>query len=292
MTSKTYQIGDAQVTRVTEMVRSQAVPATLFPKYDDTFFQEHKDWLLRGSMTADGQFLMTSMHTWIVRTGKHTILIDTACGNGKERPQYPMFHRLHNPYLERLKEAGVSPEQVDFVLLTHLHADHVGWNTRLESGRWVSTFPNAKFVFSKSEYEFYADPEHVQPLSAAVFEESVQPVIDSGQAIMIAAEGSEFIDGLAFHRTAGHSYDHASISLSSKGQEALFAGDIMHHPLQVYQPDWNSMYCEFQDQAKESRSWVLDYVVDRQATYFSSHFPDNSAGTVTRKGEDFGWNYV
>ena len=287
---KHYRIGKAIVTRVTEQVLDAIPAGFLIPEWDDQVAQENAAWMAPQHMSTDRQNLILSIHTWVVKTERHTILIDTASGNGKERPLNPIFHRLDTPYLERLADAGVHPDEVDFVLTTHLHIDHVGWNTVLKDGAWVPTFKNAKYVFSKDEYAFYADPVNVRPPSAGVFEDSVQPVVDAGLAVMVDADGVESIEGLAFHRTKGHSFDHLSISLSSEGEHALFSGDVMHNPIQIARPAWNSVFCEFQDDARLSRKWALDYAADKEAMFFSSHFAGSSAGRIVREGDAYTWH--
>jgi glyoxylase-like metal-dependent hydrolase (beta-lactamase superfamily II) len=284
-----YQVGRATINRVTELVLPTIPTTFLFPEWDPAVMPRDLDWLDSGNISSDGQTLALSVHSWVVRTDQHTIVIDTGAGNGKDRPLNTIFHHLDTPYLSRLEAAGVAREDVDFVLITHLHVDHVGWNTVREGDRWVPTFPNAKYVFSKAEYEFYADPANVQTPSAGVLEDSVKPVIDAGLAILIDADSPPLLEGLKFHSTKGHSYDHLSISLESQGQTALFSGDVMHHPVQVAMPEWNSVFCEFQEEARLSRRWALDFAAQRQAHFFSSHFPGTSAGLVERKGEGFAW---
>ncbi len=128
---------------------------------------------------AEEKFI-ASVHSWVLRTKHNTILIDSCAGNDKHRPSLPRFHQLKLPFLERLATAGVTPESVDFVLCTHLHADHCGWNTRLLDGRWVPTFPNAKYVFSKAEQDHWAGPAGRQGFNAGVYADSVLPVVESG----------------------------------------------------------------------------------------------------------------
>lgn len=291
---KTYQVGDFTVTRVFEKTSTVGTPQFLFPDWDPTIVQEHEHWLVPGSMDEAHEHLIRSIHTWVVRTKHHTILVDTATGNDKERPFIPSFHHLHLPYLDRLKAIGVAPEAVDYVLFTHLHADHVGWNTQLVDNRWIPTFPNAKYIFPKAEQQFFSSSEshnEHHKTNTGVYEDSVLPIIEAGQAEMIDISGGELLDGIAFHPTPGHTIGHMAISLTSLGQSALFGGDVMHHPLQVYHPKWNTVFCEFAEQARASRLWTLEYAAERRAIYFSGHFAESSAGFVTRKGDRFQWRF-
>lgn len=292
--SKIYKVGDVTVTRVTEMV-IKGVPQEYYfaGGWDSSFLEEHKEALVPGVLDENGQ-LVVSIGTWVVKTPKHTILIDTATGNDKNLPGFPELANLQLPYLERLKEAGVTPEQVDYVLLTHLHVDHVGWNTRLVDGRWVPTFPNAKYIFPKAEQAYYSTPashNKANEPSLNVYEESVLPVIEAGLTQTVGPGGGEVLEGFTFIPSPGHSIGQMSIRLTSKGEEALFGGDVMHHPFQVYRPDWNSMYCEFAEQARISRRWALEHAAEHRALYFSTHFPESSAGFVTRKGDRFSWSF-
>jgi glyoxylase-like metal-dependent hydrolase (beta-lactamase superfamily II) len=289
-TIQRYRIGDATVTRVTELILPEVSSAFLFPDRDRTILTHGRPrWIGPENVSPDGETLTLSVHSWIVQTGHHTVVIDTGAGNGKRRPLNPLFDRLETPYLERLAATGIKPEEVDFVLITHLHVDHVGWNTVREGERWVPTFPNAQYVFSEAEYRFYAEEEHVQTPSAGVFEDSVQPIVDAGKALLIDAGHQQPLEGFTFHRTKGHSFDHLSISLTSNGEHALFSGDVMHHPVQVAKPEWNSVFCEFQGDAQTSRLWALNFAADYDAMFFSSHFPGSSAGTVHREDGGFVW---
>ena len=216
-------------------------------------------------------------------------------GNDKERPFTPYFDHLHLSYLDKLSNVGIKPEDVDYVLMTHLHVDHVGWNTRLSNGEWVPTFPKAKYVFSKEEYEYYKDPANHNDrnkTSVIIQKDSILPIIEAGLAEMIYIDGSEFTEGLSFKPTPGHSINHSSITLSSRGKNALFSGDIFHAPIQVRYPELNSIFDAFTDQARSSRLWGIEYAADQHATVFSSHFPESSAGLVEQKGKKFNWQYI
>ena len=305
--NKTYQIGAATVTRIDEIPLPNVVPSVLYPDLEAGALEHYERFLGHGSYDRNTGTLTESVHTWLVRFSGYTILVDTGVGNGKTLPAAPQFDHLDLPYLDRLLAAGVQPEDVDFVLMTHVHADHVGWNTRDEDGLWVPTFSNAKYILSRTEQRYNASlsgykqaadlpPPRLggpvrQPASN-VYDQSVAPIIKSGLAEMIDVNGTEFLDGISFLPTPGHSVDHASIRLRSGGQEALFLGDVMHHPLQVYRPDLRSVYCEFPEASRASRRWILSYASESHALCFTSHFAESSAGCVTRGTDGFRWQFA
>jgi len=209
--------------------------------------------------------------------------------------------------MRRFKSNERRSKEVDFVLMTHLHLDHVGWNTRYEAGHWVPTFPNAKYIFSRVEQRYNASLSGRKPASdlppptlgtpvrepaTCVYDQSVAPIIESGQAELIDVDGAEWLDGISFLPTPGHSVDHASIRIGSGGQEALFLGDVMHHPLQVHCPDLRSVYCEFPEASRASREWLLSYASENHALCFSSHFAESSAGYISQGTAGFQWQFA
>jgi len=283
-----HHIGAATITRVDE-TRFALTPERLFPMWNEDEGRALEARFATDSLDLTNRRVPVKTHLWVVEIDGRTIIIDTGIGNGKSRPFSELFHQLDNPVLQRLKEAGFQPEQVDYVLLTHLHVDHVGWNTHWQNGRWMPVFPNATYVFGQRERDFFTTPESAP--RRMVFEDSVLPVIDAGQAHTVPDSGEEILDGIRLLPTFGHSPGHMAIEIRSRGQTALFSGDVMHSPMQVYQPDWNSVFCSGQDQARESRHWLLKHAAETDATLFAAHFPETSAGKVKRSGDGFEWSY-
>ena len=291
-----FHVGDLKITRLDELTLTGSAPEVLFPgDWQPEALEQHREWLSPQNFDFSTGKLIQSTHAWLVQSPNFTLLVDTASGNDKERGNKPIFHHLQTDFLAQLERAGVTPESVDYVLLTHLHVDHVGWNTRLVDGKWQPTFPNATYFFSQNEADFYGDAESDSPAvvdNRQVFADSVQPIIDAGQFQLVPPGGGEVLAGIRYTPTPGHSIDHMSVSILSQGKEAFFAGDLLHHPLQVYYPELNSMYCGFDGPARASRLWALHHAAENQVTWFSTHFADSSAGRVTQRGNDFQWTFL
>jgi glyoxylase-like metal-dependent hydrolase (beta-lactamase superfamily II) len=290
----TYSVGTATVTRVQELLLTTFTPHDVFADWRAEEAADPRDDLLQ-TLDADKAHLLMSVHTWVVRDRGRTILVDTGVGNDKPRPYTPGFDHLHTDFLGRLAAAGITPEYVDFVLLTHLHVDHVGWNTELKGGLWESTFPNARYMFARAEYDYFIDPTNLNDRNKTSFlvqQDSVQPVIEAGLADTVAIDGSEAPDGFRFYPTPGHSAHHTCIGFTSAGETALFAGDLFHNPIQVRRPAWNSMFDAFADEARQSRRWALDFSADHDALVFTSHFPASSAGKVNRDVDGYRWRFL
>ncbi len=291
-----YRVGDATISCVREVLLANFTPATLFPDAPASELAEAVARVPPGSMDTSGEHALLSVHTWVVRDRGRTILVDTGAGNGKSRPFTPYFDHLETSFLADLAALGVKPEEVDYVLVTHLHVDHVGWNTRLDpaSGRWVPTFPRARHVMSRVEYELYLDPAHQtgrHKTSHLVQKDSVTPIVEAGLADLIEIDGREHPAGFFFEPTPGHSAAHACIRFRSAGEEALFTGDLMHHPLQVLRPEWCSIL-DASEEAAPARRRVLEEAAERDLLLLTAHFPATSAGRVGRDGDGFAWAFA
>lgn len=304
-----YRVGDAVIVKIPELPLEGVDPAYLYPDFDPAVGPEIAREFGAGSVDQQTGMLRQSIHTWLVRTPDRVILVDTATGNDKERLAMPVLHRLNEPFLERLKAAQVDPEDVDLVLFTHLHVDHVGWNTHKVGDQWIPTFPNARYVFSARGHDYLAAlsagdgsdaairaeaglGHMVKTPLAGVYEDSVRPVVEAGLARQIMVDELEAVEGFSFLPTPGHSIDHACIRFTSQGEQALFWGDVLHHPTQIVRPDWNSLYCEFPEAARASRRWALNHAAETGTLVFTSHFGESSAGRVGRDGDRFTWAFA
>lgn len=277
-------LGAVQISRIEEVVVLE--PSNVFAEWRKEMADAPNIALGEKYYDRQADAFVTSVHSWLVKTPDLLILIDTASGNDKERPLSPRFNRLNTPYLKRLKAAGASPENIDLVILTHLHIDHVGWNTHTVDGRNVPTFTNATYVMSRAEREV-RDPKlgaAMKPHGANLpFIDSVQPILDAGKARIV--EGNEAIaEGIDLMPVPGHAPGQIAVRVRSRGQEALFIGDVMHQPIQIYHPEWNSRYCEDQDLARVTRKKVLDYGAEHGCLLLPVHFGAPYCGRVRRRG--------
>lgn len=286
----THMIGDIAVTRIEEIILRE--PEELFPDFCCESLEPHLSWLTPNFYLPETNEFLSSVHSWVLRTRKHTFLIDACTGNHKSRPLWPRFNELNIPYLERLSLAGVKPEEVDFVMCTHLHVDHVGWNTQLVDGRWIPTFPNAKYVFSQKEIDYW-NPDHNDATQSfgQVFLDSINPILEIGQALVVDRD-FEFDEQVQIVQTPGHSPGHLSIRLFSAGETGIFSGDVMHNPLQVYLPEWNSRYCINPELARQTRKTLLEDCADTGITLFPAHFCFPHAGSIQQDGEGFSFEFL
>lgn len=290
----TWTVGSVSVTRIEEQLGIGGMSADRFlVGFDRAVFDRHVSWLAPNHYSPEHDRLVSSMHSWLLKTGEHTILVDGCCGNHKERPWMPRFHQLNTRFLENLRATGTEPEAIDFVLCTHLHADHVGWNTRLENGRWVPTFPNARYLFSDREDARWnpARNADLEPIRRIVYNDSVLPVVEAGLAQIV--DGEHAVDDMIRLEPApGHTPGHVVVKLESHDRRGVFCGDVLHNVVQVYEPDWNSAFCEDPGQARQTRRRVLGYCADADALLFPTHFGAPFVAAIRRATEGFRHEFV
>lgn len=263
-------LGEVTVTRVVEIGRSTFPTASMLPASTPETIARHRRWLepFWDETTGD---LGSRIGTWIVRTPEHLVLIDTGVGNDKKRDN-PLWNQRHGTFLDDLAAAGVTPEQVDLVVITHLHVDHVGWNTRLVVGRWVPTFPHARYVFPGEEWSFWKHESERGSEDAVCIDDSVLPVVAAGHAELVDA--THRIDPwLRFEPSVGHTPGHVSVRLSTTAGEAIFSGDLMHRVVQVAEPQWSSRFCYDGVRAAKTRREFVETHADSGTLILAAHFP-------------------
>lgn len=288
----TIAIGAFAVARIEELSGPLFSPERLLPDWHDEAIAPHRHWLEPHYFDAASGNLMMSFHSWLVKTPHHTILVDTCVGNDKERPGSRFAH-LDTPYLERLRATGTDPDAVDIVMCTHLHIDHVGWNTRLENGRWVPTFKNARYLFSRADRDYWdpASGRPIAPMNDGVFQDSVLPVIEAGQADLI--DGIHEIEtGLTLHPAPGHTPGNMMLKAASQGARGIFAGDIIHHPMQVYEPAWNASVDEDKPLAHATRRAMLEECAEHRALLLPGHFAAPHAGYIRKEKRNFSIEFL
>ncbi len=288
---KTQKIGNFQVDLVLESEGSFAPLEFVVPNITPGQIAEHADWLKPVFVTEDNRVNM-SFHSYVLKTPKHNILIDACAGNDKERPLRPPWHRQKFSYLENLAKLGLKPEDIDFVCCTHMHADHVGWNTCLQNGNWVPTFPKANYVFAQAEYSHW-EKEHRHALAHGLdapnhgsFADSVLPVVDAGLAMMVDS-GFEFEAGIQLQAAPGHTAGNCLLDARSQGEHAVFAGDILHTPAQLIDLKLSSRFCHDAEQASRTRTELVHGLADTSTLLFTGHFPSPTAGRIISKSDHF-----
>jgi glyoxylase-like metal-dependent hydrolase (beta-lactamase superfamily II) len=255
----------------------------MFPAATAEGLERHRAWLAPHFLDAVGR-LLQSVHTFVVRTPDLTLLVDTCIGNDKDRGGRRPFHMLRTGFLDTLRAAGVEPEAVDVVICTHLHVDHVGWNTRLIDGRWVPTFPRARYLFARREWEHWSSED--EEGTRRIMADSVAPVLDAGLADLVSMD-HRISDEIWLEPTPGHTPGHVSVRLASGGDDAVMTGDLMHHPVQIAEPTWQTTFDSDPDEAIKTRRGFCERYGDRPVTVLGTHFHDPTAGRIVSAGGGF-----
>lgn len=271
-----WKVGNVGVTRVVEI--EMASPGTFVLPDASPESVARIAWLRPHFADADGLVRM-SVHALVVESDGRRILVDTCVGNDKPRP-IPDWNQRTGPFLRDLAAAGFPRESIDTVVCTHLHVDHVGWNTMLENDRWVPTFPRARYLFGKAEWEYWKD---VKDEFGDVMGDSVRPVIEAGLAELVGSD-HRITDEVRLEPTPGHTPGHVSVRISSEGEDAVITGDLMHHPCQMTNPQWASRFDYDAERARETRRRFLERYADRPVLVIGTHFASPTAGRIVRDG--------
>ncbi|MET9499418.1 MBL fold metallo-hydrolase [Streptomyces sp. NPDC006552] len=285
-TPAAWTLGDVTVHRIDEVALPPATGAWLLPDATADVVA-HEEWLRPHFADADGLLLLDS-HSFAFVQGGLRILVDTGIGNGKERAN-PAWHDLDTDYLRRLDAAGFPPDSVDLVILTHLHADHVGWNTRRVNGAWVPTFPRARYVTARAERAFWAGYD-MDEARAQMFRDSVLPVEDAGllDLVDVPAGGTQIAPGVRLLPTPGHTPGHIAVELSSHGATAVITGDCVHHPVQLAHPAIGACVDIDPVRSEATRRALLASLAGTDTLVLGTHFAPPTAGrVVAHEGADY-----
>jgi glyoxylase-like metal-dependent hydrolase (beta-lactamase superfamily II) len=279
-----FRIGDISIHRIVELEGPYMPALDVFPDLSAERLDENRHWLAPKALGRD-DMLILSFHSYVVRTPGHVILVDSCIGNDKPRPNAPEWHlKRDDRFMRGLAAAGLRVEDIDFVMCTHLHVDHVGWNTRLQDGRWIPTFPNARYLISKGEYAYWAD-RHARSPSAA-FGDSVLPVMEAGKADLVRDDHA-LDDHVRLAPTPGHTPHHVAVCFGRGGDDAVMPGDIMHSPLQARHPELSPSFDFDPEASARTRRDFLEKYCGTRTLCCTAHFPSPSVGRITRWGDGF-----
>jgi glyoxylase-like metal-dependent hydrolase (beta-lactamase superfamily II) len=288
--SKSIVLGDVEIFRVVEW-ESELMPGPdLVPGIDAETWRANADWLAPDHWDSGTELTRAVVQTWVLRSAGRTILVDTGIGNDRERPSRAVFHRRHGDFLDRLERAGVRPADVDIVVNTHIHGDHVGWNTRAADGEWVPSFPNAQYLIPAADDVYFGpanDYAHARrPDDRLLYEDSIAPIHHAGLAVLW--DGAHRIDDtLTLESAPGHTPGSAVLHLSSGPDRAVFVGDLVHTPMQLLHPSRSSCLCLNPDQAATSRRRILEQAADNRELVIPAHFAGRGAVEIHRTGTQF-----
>jgi len=276
-----WKVGDVKISRVIE---SEAIwdGGMLLPNATAENVKKESDWLYPVFSDQTGK-LKLSIDALVIESLGKRIVVDTCIGNDKVRSN-PEWNKLQLPFLQDLQKLGYAREAMDYVVCTHLHIDHVGWNTMLQNGKWVATFPNARYLIGGTEWDFFSRQQ--DEFFKAPVEDSVRPIIAEGRAELVD-EKRRITEEVWLESTPGHTPGHFAIRVSSKGQDAVITGDLMHHPIQCRYPEWDDNFDVDLALAKKTRRAFCERYADTNTLVFGTHFATPSAGKIVKRDDSF-----
>ncbi|MFJ6182271.1 MBL fold metallo-hydrolase [Streptomyces sp. NPDC092295] len=284
-------LGDVEVIRVVEWHEPFLPTSEFLPEVSADVWKDNEQWLAPDHWSPDSDRTVIALQSWVLRSAGRTVLVDTGAGDGRERPgMAPYFHQRQGDFLDLLARAGVRPGDVDVVVNTHLHVDHVGWNTVDADGQWVPTFPNARYLIPAAD-DFHYGPDNAygngrQEVDRLIYEDSVAPIHEAGQAVLW--DGLHRIDEhLTLESAPGHTPGSSVLRLASGSDRAVFVGDLLHSPVQILRPCCNSNACLAPDQAVASRRRILGRAADERELLVPAHFGGAGAVEVVRDSGGF-----
>jgi glyoxylase-like metal-dependent hydrolase (beta-lactamase superfamily II) len=287
MAKPKWTVGQVEIYQIIELPAGELIQSIIKNATPDNI--ANIGWLYPNFADGHGK-LKALVQSFLIVSGNKNILIDTCNGNDKIRTDVPEWSRLQTDFLANLNEIGVTESDINIVACTHLHMDHVGWNTRLSDGKWIPTFPNAKYLFAKKEYDYWIQkPTKEIADDKAAFDDSISPIIEAGLAELVNIN-HRIDQNISFIPTPGHTPAHVSINIESNNQRAIISGDFLHHPCQIAYSNWITDADSLPDTAIESREKILEMIADTEVLLIGSHFADPVAGRVIRS--DSGLKFI
>jgi glyoxylase-like metal-dependent hydrolase (beta-lactamase superfamily II) len=285
--SNTITLGDVTVHRIVEIETGSTKVLESLPALTPERLAENRGWLQPAALDSEDRMLLC-FQSYIVRTPRHVVLVDSCIGNEKTRDAEIFHQKTDELWMRGLAEWGLTVNDIDYVMCTHLHVDHVGWNTRLESGRWIPTFPNARYLFSGKELDYWMAEHAREPISC--IEDSVLPIVEAKRCDLITSD--HVVDAhLRLLPTPGHTIDHFAVALGRSGEDAVITGDLIHSPLQARYPELSTSIDYDLEQSAETRRNFLERYCDTSTICCFAHFPSPSWGHIKRWGDGFRVDY-
>jgi len=281
---KSWQVGDVTVTRIVELWDFQDNIQMTMP---DATAEEviAMQWLHPHYATPDGKQRM-NFQGFVVQAPGRVIVVDSCIGAGRQR-DFDVFCDLPEGFIEDLESLGISRHDVDTVMCTHLHFDHVGWNTYKdpETGEYKPTFPNARYLFGRTEYDAWQDTIRNDGVHTDThLVECVDPIVNAGMADFIEAD-HQIAEGIRCEPSHGHTPGHVHVRISSQGQDAVITGDLMHHPMQCAMPYRHATFDMDKEAGRQTRMGFVEKYADSGVIVIGAHFAEPTAGHIRTHGE-------
>jgi glyoxylase-like metal-dependent hydrolase (beta-lactamase superfamily II) len=279
-------IGDTTIHRIVEQEAPLFEIAQFFPQLTAEMIAPHRHWLEPRYFDPSGK-LVLCIQSYVIVTPHHKILVDACVGNDKERPNRPFWHQMKSDRWQRnLAAAGFAVADFDYVMCTHLHGDHVGWNTKLEDGRWVPTFPNARYLFADRELAFWTGKHAADPAAWPWITDSVLPIVAAGRVDTVKSD-HQLGDAVRLLPTPGHTIDHFAVEVGVGTAGAIITGDAIHSPIQTHHPELG-MFADYDGKlGAQSRRMLLERCCDTPTRFCTAHFASPSVGHIKRAGDAF-----
>ncbi len=286
MKQQSWKVGSVEISQIVEPLNNDGeVMQACLPQATPEILTSI-EWLYPHFIDENGN-MKALVQSFLIKSQEKYIVVDTCNGNGKLRSDFPEWSNLHTNYLENFLATGVKPEQIDIVISTHLHTDHIGWNTRFDKGELIPTFLNASYLFVDKDYEYWkSKPEKEMAADKEAFDDSIVPIMEKGLGKIVGVD-YRIDEHVSLLPTPGHTPGHVSILITSNGQKALISGDFIHHPSQFVYPEWEMTANVLPELAIETRKKILEELADTDTLLFGSHFANPVAGKVIREKRGF-----